>query len=221
MCRLQNKCPVGSYCPDGTASGASSDVRCPRKTTSLVGASELLECVIETVSQGKFVSRKCWGVLKTAADIHCHRYCDTPFGVSLFSSKIKIRLHPLRRLPQRLLCTTYSIVTTYSEHASNSTDSSCADGSNLVLWAVGGGLWVHNALDAKESIHIVGGCLCVPCVHRWTFATRLKSAQATLPWIPHTTVALPTLSWMDLEKNLILTAPPQRTQLGKCRCSLE
>lgn len=48
--RLQNKCPVGSYCPDGTASGASSDVRCPRKTTSLVGASELLECIIEAVS---------------------------------------------------------------------------------------------------------------------------------------------------------------------------
>ncbi|CAM9097538.1 unnamed protein product, partial [Hapterophycus canaliculatus] len=45
----QNKCPVGSYCPDGTASGTSTDVRCPRKTTSLVGASELLECIIEAV----------------------------------------------------------------------------------------------------------------------------------------------------------------------------
>ncbi|CAM9116223.1 unnamed protein product [Choristocarpus tenellus] len=45
----QNKCPVGYYCPDGTTTGSSPDVNCPRKTTSLVGASELLECVIEEV----------------------------------------------------------------------------------------------------------------------------------------------------------------------------
>jgi len=45
----RNKCNVGYFCPEGTASSNALTTKCPRRTFSLNGASRLINCRIEEV----------------------------------------------------------------------------------------------------------------------------------------------------------------------------
>jgi hypothetical protein len=45
----RNKCQVGYFCPKGTSAPTSPLTKCPRRTVSFTGASDLKECMIEQV----------------------------------------------------------------------------------------------------------------------------------------------------------------------------
>jgi hypothetical protein len=48
--KTRNKCPIGSYCPIGATRPGGDDIKCPTRTTSVLGVGTVKECMIESIN---------------------------------------------------------------------------------------------------------------------------------------------------------------------------